>query len=289
MKVKLFIVLVTIFLSACGANNSNTSSPAAGKKPAVGDAVVAKTKFGSFAEGKIQSIDGQKAKIAFTNKDLEPFDSDLAEVYQIPKAGDPPKVKAGDYAIANITTYNDGYWTEVQITDVSGAEVGYKQMNGYSYKTSPEKVIAVSSAESVKIKGEYDSINKKQEFLDAANKAKPTIPEGYKPKVGDTVVAQGPAAWDTGQVKSITGDKATILWDKKNNSTFDTTFDKIVPLPAAGNSTIPSVNDFVIIKYSDPAWVYARVNSVNGKDIAVTDEFNETKTVKSGDFIALKS
>lgn len=290
MKRTLIIVLATILLAACGAKNSSTSSansPSA--KPAVGDLVVAKYKTGSFAEGKIQSIEGQKANIGWSNKDLASTDVDLANAYLIPKAGDPTNVKAGDFALANTSSYHDGYWNKVQVASVSGAMITVKETNADSRDISSDKVIAVSPTESADIKAMFDKNSKKADFDAEARKARPIVPADYKPKVGETVVAEAPLAWNTGKVKSISGDKATIIWDPQNNSTFDTTLDKIVPYPTAVSAAMPTVNDYVLIKMADPRiWQYVQVTSVNGTNVAVKNKYNETSTVKPGEFILLK-
>ena len=294
MKRNLIIVLATILLTACGAKDSSTSSANSGAnspsaKPAVGDMVVAKHKMGSFAEGKIQSIEGEKANIAWSSKDLAAMDIDLANVYPIPKAGDPINVKAGDFALANTSSYHDGYWNKVQVTNVSGATITIKETNADSHDISSDKVIAVSPTESADIKSMFDKNSKKADFDADARKTRPVVLADYKPKVGETVVAEAPLAWNTGKVKSISGDKATILWDPQNNSTFETTLDKIVPYPTAASATMPAVNDYVLIKMGDPRiWQYAQVTSVNGTNAVVKDKYGETNTVKPGEFILLK-
>lgn len=295
MKRNLIIVLATILLAACGAKNSNTSSAGSdanspSAKPVVGDLVVAKNKTGSFAEGKIRSIEGQKANIGWSSKeDPDPSDVDLANVYPIPKADAPTNVKAGDFALANTSSYNDGYWNNVQVTSVSGAVITVKETNDYTHDISSDKVIAVSPTESANIKAMFDKNSKKADFAEKAQKARPVIPDGYKPKVGETVVAEGQLAWNTGQVKSISGDKAMIIWDPKNNSTFETTLDKIVPYPTAAGAAMPAVNDYVLIKMADPRiWEYVQVTSVNGTNVAVKNRSDETNTVKPGEFILLK-
>jgi len=295
----LMMLLAIILLAACGAQNSavssannnakpdSASSPAT--RPAVGDTVVAKYKTGSFAEGKIQSIDGQKAKIDWSNKELESIDVDLVNLYPMPKAGAPANVKTGDFVLANTSSYQDGYWNKVQVANVGGGVITVRETNDYSHDVAADKVIAVSPVESADIRAMFDTNGKKSDFDEKARKARPVVPADYKPKVGDKVVAEGQLAWNTGKVKSISGDKATILWDEKNNGTFETTLDKIVPYPAAAGAVMPAVNDFVLIKsgYME-VWDYAQVAGVNGTDVEVKNNSGKTSTVKPGEFIPLK-
>ena len=301
MKKTFFLLTIAYFgifaLAGCGSNNSNTSpdtKSVSESKFAVGDSVVAKYKTGSFAEGKIQSIEGQKAKIDWTNKkDLtEPDGVDLADVYLIPKPGDPTTLKAGDFALVNVSTYKDWFWDTGEIKSVSNGTIKIRQRNDFTLDLSSDKVIAVSQAEFAKIKEMFDKFDKERDFRKAAENVRPITPAEYSPKVGETVIGKAQFGWSAGKVKSISGNKATIIWDSKNNATFETTFNSIAPYPTAAVATLPSVNDFILIMSSSSdgmeTWKYAQVTGVNGTDVMTKDESGNTATVKPGEFVLLK-
>lgn len=303
MKRNLIIVLAAILLTGCGLKNSITSAansnannssapstPAA--KPVVGDSVVAKS--GSwYAEGKIQSIDGPKAKITWSQKDRDASDIDLTNVYLIPKPGTPSNVKADDFVIAKTSTYSDNTdWDHVQVASVSKDVIAVKDRNSSTYNLSPDKVIAVSPTDAADLKAEFDKNNKELDFDKKAQVGRPSAPDGYKPKVGETVIASSATnTWFTAQVKSITGDKATVVWDPKQNSSFDTTLDKIVPNPTAGGATLPAVNDYVLVKNANCtncALIYEQVTAVNGTNVEVKDRYDYKNTIRPGEFLLLK-
>lgn len=296
MKRTLLVVLVTILLAACGAKNSNDSSnsgtnnPSA--KPAVGDLVVAKHAANWFAEGKIRSIEDQKANIGWSQKDFNSNDVDLANVYPIPKAGASTNVKAGDFVLAKTSTSSENTdWEGAQVTSVSSGVIAAKDSSDSSYNLAPDKVIAVSPTDAADIKSAFDKSSKNRDFDEKSHNAgRPPAPAGYKPKVDETVVVESaPHNWITGQVKSISGDKATIVWDQKNNGTVDTPLDKIVPYPTAASAVLPAVNDYILIRSGDPRlWIYVQVTSVNGTNVVVKDVNDSTSTVKPGEFILLK-
>jgi hypothetical protein len=297
MKKNLLIVLTTILLTACGANNSNNSSASSGTnnssaKPAIGDLVAAKYGTNLFREGKIQSIEGQKANIGWSDKNYASNDVDLANVYPIPKAGASTNVKAGDFVLAktSASSVDDSKWYIAQVTSINSGVIAVKDVHDQSYSLSPDKVIAVSPTDTADIKAELDKNSKEGDFLGESHKFQPTAPAGYKPKVGETVVAEiGMYDWYTGQVKSISDDKATIVWDPENNRTSDTRLVKIVPYPTAASAAMPAVNDYILIKPdATKLWTYVQVTSVNGTSAVVKDINGKTSTVKPGEFILLK-
>jgi hypothetical protein len=300
MKGLLLVVLAAILLTACGAKssekssaNSGTNDPPPPAKPAVGDPVVAKSGSSWFTEGKIRVIEGQKANIAWSQKDRTPTDVDLANVYLIPKPGARPDVKADDYVLAKTTTSSDYTdWTITQVTNVSKDVITVKDRSNSTYNLGPDKVIAVAPTDAADIKAEFDKNNKQLDFDKKAQAGRPAAPDGYKPKVSETVVASSASnTWFTGQVKSMTGDRATIVWDTKENSTFDTTLDKIVPNPTAAGTTMPAVNDYVLIKSPscvNCSLIYTQAVAVNGTNVEVKDRYDSTYTVRPGDFLLLK-
>ena len=270
--------------SNAGNSNTTNSEKAAEVKPpavAVGDLVVAHWAGNTWSEGKVDSIDGPRAKIVWSDN-ASPSDVDLVDIYQLPKAGAPATVKAGDYVITKRSTGTN--WEGAQVTMVSPGVVTVKYVSDLeAANLPPEKVIAASPAAAADIKANAAST----EFLKKAQAHTPQAPAGYKPKVDDHIF--GPwtsTSWFGGKVKSINGDKALIEWEGVKPDEAD--LDKIVPYPTAENSTTPAVGDYLLVKPSSGSWDYAQVTAVNGSEIEVRDAEGKTRTVKPGEFVLLK-
>ena len=98
MKRLLTFSLLVALLTACksvenkngeGGNSGNTSTstsektaPTAAKPPAVRDLVVARWSANSWYEGKVESLDSQRAKIAWSDNST-PSDVDLVDILGI--------------------------------------------------------------------------------------------------------------------------------------------------------------------------------------------------------------
>src|SRR5712692_9715743 len=114
MKRFLALAFSIALFTACGlgkknssntGNSSSTSSEKAAevKPPAVGDLVVAHWAGNTWSEGKVDSINGPRAKIVWSDN-ASPSDVDLVDIYQMPKVGAAASVKAGDYLITKRST-----------------------------------------------------------------------------------------------------------------------------------------------------------------------------------------
>src|SRR5712692_2077703 len=68
------------------------------KPPAVGDLVVAHWAGNTWSEGKVDNIDGRRARIVWSDN-ASPSEVALVDIYQLPKTGAPATVKSGDYVI----------------------------------------------------------------------------------------------------------------------------------------------------------------------------------------------
>jgi hypothetical protein len=292
MKRDLVSVFSISLLAACDlAKKSSTdteSAPASRsekvaeiKAPAVGDLVVAHWAGNTWSEGKVGSIEGQSAKIIWSDN-ATPNDVDLVDVYQMPNAGAQATVKAGDYVIAKRSTGTN--WEGAQVTMVSPGVVTVKYVSDLEEANlPPEKIVAAGPAAAADIKADAAQT----EFLKKAQAHAPQAPLGYKPKVGEHIFGGWTStSWLGGRVKSINGDKALIVWE--GPSPDEISLDRIVPYPTAENSTAPAVGDYLLVKPTSGSWDYAQVITVNGSEIEVKDAEGKTRTVKPGEFVVLK-
>ena len=292
MKRFLVLIFSIALLTACGmgkkdssnaGNSSATKSERAPevKPPAVGDLVVAHWAGNTWSEGKVDSIDGPRAKIVWSDN-TSPSDVDLVDIYQMPKTGAQTTAKTGDYVLTKRSTGTN--WEGAQVTMVSPGVVTVKYVSDLEEANlPPEKVIAVSPAAAADIKADAA----RTDFLKKAQAHQPQVPAGYKPKVGEHILGGWTStSWLGGKVKSINGDKALIEWEGPKPD--EASLDKIVPYPTAANSATPAVGDYLLIKPSSGSWDYAQLTAVNGSEVEVKDADGKKRTVKPGEFVVLK-
>jgi hypothetical protein len=289
MKKILIVSLLILPLAACsfgkktGTNDGNTSAEKAAeaKPPAVGDLVVAHWAGNTWSEGKVDSVNGPRAKIIWSDN-AAPNEVDLVDIYQMPKPGASATAKAGDYVITKRSTGSN--WEGAQVTMVSPGVVTVKYVSDFEEANlAPEKVIAVSAAAAADIKTDAA----RTDFLKKAQSHAPQAPSGYKPRVGEHILGGWTTtSWFGGKVKSINGDKALIEWEGPKPD--EAALDRIVPYPTAENTPTPAVGDYVLVKPSNGSWDYGQVTSVSGSVIDVKDAEGKTRHAKVGEFVVLK-
>src|SRR5713226_4884416 len=218
MKRLLIFTFSIALLTACGMgkkNSSNTGNSSSTrpekaaevKPPAIGDLVVAHWAGNTWSEGKVDSINGPRAKIVWSDN-ASPNDVDLVDIYQMPKAGAQATVKAGDYVLTKRSTGTN--WEGAQVTMASPGVITVKYVSDLEEANlPPEKVIAVTPAVAADMKADAA----KTDFLKKAQAQKPQAPAGYKPKVGEHILGGWTStSWFGGKVRSISGEKPFLEW-----------------------------------------------------------------------------
>jgi hypothetical protein len=251
------------------------------RPPAVGELVVAKWAGNSWYEGRLESLEGQRARIAWSDNS-SPSEVDLVDIYPLPKPGAQAGVKTGDYVLTKRSSGTD--WAGAQVTMTSPGVITVKYNSDFEEANlPPEKVIAVSPVVAADMKAE----SARTDFLKRAQALRPQGPADYRPKVGEHVLgAWTTHAWYGGRVKSINGNKATIVWEGPKAD--EATFDNLVPYPTAESSPAPAVGDYVLVKPASGSWDYAQVSGADGSSIEVKGADAKTRTVKPGEFVILK-
>jgi hypothetical protein len=299
MKRILIIAFSVALMAGCGAiagteksetantdktiNTSSEKTPVIpeARPPAVGELVVAKWAGNSWYEGRVKSLEGGRATVAWSD-DSTPSEVDLVDIYTIPKAGAQAAVKAGDYVLTKRSSGTD--WTGAQVTMASPGVITVKYNSDFEEANlPPEKVIAVSPVVAADMRTEVA----RTDFIKKAQALRPQAPADYRPQVGEHVLgAWTTHAWYGGRVKSINGEKATIIWEGPRPD--EATFNNLVPYPTAGNSQTPATGDYVLVKPTSGSWDYAQVASVGGSSIEVKGPDGKARTVKAGEFVILK-
>jgi hypothetical protein len=251
------------------------------KKPSVGDTVVARWGGTSWAEGKVESIGKDEAKIVWA-EDASKSDVEMKDVFLKPAAAEAQiNVQVGDYTVAK---GNGNWWQEAEIREVNGSVIKAKFI--YSKEVvnlSPEKVLTISPTAAEDIKDAAEQ----QNFLTKAQEHFPVAAAGYKPKVGDRVLAAWTnTSWNPGKVKSVSDDKVLIAWEA-GMTPDEVAVDKAIPFPTAETAQTPVVNDFVLLKPNGGSWVYGQVTSVSGTTIEAKS-VESTREYKPGEFVVLK-
>ena len=87
----------------------------------------------------------------------------------------------------------------------------------------------------------------KAEEVAAAKKRHPRVPEGYRPKKGEQVVAQwSEGSWYTGQVDSISGERATVSWPGSSFKPSEIQTTRVAPYPSAAGAELPAVGPAIV-------------------------------------------
>ena len=263
-------------------NTEESAKPAAVeiKKPSVGDTVVARWGSTSWAEGKVESIDKDEAKIVWT-EDASKSSVELKDVFLKPASGATANVRPGDYTVVKGV---GNWWQEAEIREVTGGVIKAKSVYyNEVLNLSPDKVLTVSPTVAEDIKDAAEQ----QNFLTKAQEHFPLPPADYKPKAGDRVLAPWTqTSWYPGKVKAVSGDKVTINWEAGMRAD-EVALEKVVPFPSAENSPTPATGDYVLLKPSGGAWTYGQVTSVSGSTVEAKT-VDATREYKPGEFVVLK-
>ncbi len=282
MKKNLVLIALCFLLSACGAGSLIPAGIAGGSKTKVGDTVVAKWSTGSYYEGKVEKIDGGKMTIAWEDKSQATV-IDSADIYAIPTTGTLPNVKQGDMVLAK--TASGAYWNGAEVTGIDAGVYRVRVVTGStSVNVAGEKIIKVPATAAADFKQAAGSTD----FLTEAKKGKVTIPADYKPKKGDSVLAEWSiGSWWSGKIDNISGSNIYVAWND-NSKPSAVNISKVMPLPTSADKSMPTEKQFLIVKPdSGSSWLYGQTTSVNGNRVEVKLANNQTKTVTAGEFVLL--
>lgn len=293
----LIVLVLAVAASACATStgkdssvkpeNSPSSTTAAksaeNPKPVVGDTVVARWSGNSFYEGKVETLDGSRYRIKWSDNS-SPSDVDSVDVYPLPKDGVAVDVKVGDYVLAKLSSGTS--WTGAEVSNVETGVVTVKAAQGGSTSSlPPEKIIKISAATAANFKQQASQTD----FMAHAQTLRPQAPAGFAPRKGERVVAEWSTnSWYGGRVQKIAGSKATVAWDDQSKPT-ELDFAKVFPYPTGSNYQTPSVDGYLIVKPNgNGKWGYAQVTGLNGKAIEIKTADGQTRSITAGEYINLK-
>ena len=287
MKKLWAMIGLCVLLAACSGTKTGTDAESkAGtgntEKAKVGDTVAFVSGHDGLAEGKIEGMDGVRYKIKYGDSTQIKDESDI---YPLPKPGTKPQVKVGDMVAAKFES--GAYWAGSEVMSISDDVIELKGLfYGNTASFAPDKIIVVRAPQAA----DFRKLKNEKDFSAKAKAMRPRAPAGWKPKVGERVIAEwSGGAWWVAEVVSVASDTAKLKW----LATFppsDLVFDKIMPYPkAATATTLPAVDSYVLVKPdSDNAqWNYAQVTAVNGQSAEVKFADGKTRSIKADGYIAL--
>jgi regulatory protein YycI of two-component signal transduction system YycFG len=162
MKI-IVLTLILVFTIACrnGDNTTNSTvqnsaqsntkvvnSTASGEF-AVGDKVLYLSSSGQrFYEATITALEGKKARLKYNDESVE---SDIADVYRLPKPGEKKNIKVGDIVAARFG--QTAVWAGAEVTAVDGDKITVKWLStGKPEEVSSDNILTLSDATQVRVK-----------------------------------------------------------------------------------------------------------------------------------------
>jgi hypothetical protein len=137
-----------------GQSNSNATKPSTSGEYTVGDKVLHHSSSGQrFYEATIVSLEGKKARVNYNNETVE---SDVADLYRIPKAGEKKDFKAGDIVAARFG--QTLVWAGAEVVSANGDNVAVKWLStGKTDEVSSDSILTLSAATQVRVKSAFGS------------------------------------------------------------------------------------------------------------------------------------
>ena len=254
-----------------------------------------------FLEGKVVSLDGSRAKVGVIERNSNGFyttgsrfeDVEVSEIYEVPGKEAKHEVKPGDIVLAKGESGSVLPWhgAEVVKVDNLGAVVKGLGSNKQPRTVGPDGLIKPSE----KTIAEFKQSGETSMLLSKAMKHRPMLVEGYKPKMGDKILAEPNVAgfFHSGAISRMEatmsgGNNVYVRWDDPNTRSTEKVY-TIIPLASAAKQPAPTVGRFLLVKpASDGRWLYAEVVAVNGASAEVKLEDGTTRTVNPGEFWPLE-
>lgn len=293
MKRLWIVAAACLLLSACGGAKtaeSNSSSAEAktetktettsAAKPKVGDHMLILWGRDGLLEAELVSIEGTRYKF---KRGTGEHTKDETDLYPVPPADAKPQVKAGDIVAANLK--GDGVWQASEVIKVSDDAIEIKDLAyGNSYTLAPSRLMVVRPTHLAGFK----QLKAEKEFENKVKDLKPSVPAGWKPKVGELVVAKwATKTWDEAKVVSLSDEKIKLKWESGFPES-EVALVNIAPFPK-GASAMPAANGYALVKTdASHRWDYAQVTAVNGKTADVKFPNDKTRSVKGEELIALQ-
>lgn len=140
--------------SAAQTNTSSSAKPSASSEFAVGDTVLHHSKTGQrFYEAKITALEGKNARLTYNNETVE---SDVSDIYRLPKAGEKKGFKTGDVVAARFG--QTAVWAGAEIVKTDGDKITVKWLStGQNAEVSSENILTLPAAAQARVKKAFET------------------------------------------------------------------------------------------------------------------------------------
>ncbi|HEX8250482.1 MAG TPA: hypothetical protein VF599_20070 [Pyrinomonadaceae bacterium] len=165
MKKMLLLTLAVFLFSGCRSASTPTAESSAptgaggssAVKPeelAVGDNIIYLSKSAQrLYEAKVTSINGTRVQL---NRDNETVESDVADIYRIPKSVDKNTLKAGD--VIAVKYGQLAVWETAEVVDAGGDKIAVKWLStDRNAEIPPDNILTLPSAAQARIKKAFDN------------------------------------------------------------------------------------------------------------------------------------
>ena len=138
--------------SAAQTNNSTKTSETS--EFAVGDTVLHHSKTGQrFYEAKITALEGKNARLTYNDETIE---SDVSDLYRLPKAAEKKEFKAGDVVAARFG--QTAVWTGAEIVKTGDDKITVKWLStGQNAEVSAENILMLSPETQARVKRAFQT------------------------------------------------------------------------------------------------------------------------------------
>lgn len=232
---------------------AGTSASSAPSQPplAVSSRVVFAITPGTFAEGEVKRIVGERVTVAheFGGESTE---TTIDRSHVVPPSAAAANPRVGEYLL---TRAKPKHWQACRVEAIDGARVHCSDPGGRRLERDPAELLR-PSVRLQKEMARYRELHARYRAFDAGLRAagKPQAPPGYEPEPGDQVIAhRSGTGWYAGTVVRIDGTRAELDWSAPTADKTVSIYD-LVPLPKEPQVAAPGQYCLVRPDVSTKLW-----------------------------------
>lgn len=252
-----------------------------------GDHAVVLIGKASVRFGEVTGVEGGMVRYRYGDRSPKSHSVERSKAYAV-RADHRTRARAGDAAICKMKEGAFG-WEPCTVKSVDAGKYEVADDDGDEKTVAGADVVWPEPEQRAELKVAIDARLARQAFVSAAREAgSPKRPDGYQPKVGETVLARFAHTWCKARVKDIAGDYATVEWirSSERNPTSKQKLSRIVPAPTGAAPISPGT--YVLVPpLRGSAWEYGRVKSKTAEGYAVAYRDGQQRTVAAEDVVPL--